>query len=103
MYVHSEFSCSPDGGPATVAHKEPTVHDVVAIETPDLGDRSYLVHDGRAAVMIDPQRDADRVAAAADAPGAQVAHVLETHIRTGRMTGGLALYWPHGRGLGMRS
>ena len=46
MYVHSEFSGSPDGGPATVAYKEPAVRDVVAIETPDLSDRSYLAHDG---------------------------------------------------------
>ncbi len=28
--------------------------DVVVIETPQLGDRSYLVHDGSVALVIDP-------------------------------------------------
>lgn len=28
--------------------------DVVVIETPQLGDRSYLVHDGTVALVIDP-------------------------------------------------
>jgi hydroxyacylglutathione hydrolase len=67
------------------------MHEVVAIETPGLGDRSYLVHDGRAAVVIDPQRDIDRVTAAAEAAGATVTHVLETHIHNDYVTGGLAL------------
>jgi hypothetical protein len=31
------------------------------ISTEDLGDRSYLVHDGTSAVVVDPQRDIDRV------------------------------------------
>jgi hydroxyacylglutathione hydrolase len=35
--------------------------EVVAIDTPALGDRSYLAHDGDVAVMVDPQRDIDRV------------------------------------------
>ena len=34
---------------------------VVPIETPTLGDRTYLVHDGEVAVVVDPQRDVDRV------------------------------------------
>ena len=42
--------------------------DVIVIETPQLGDRSYLVHDGSVALVIDPQRDTDRVEAAAAAP-----------------------------------
>ena len=37
--------------------------DVVVIETPQLGDRSYLIHDGAVALVIDPQRDIDRVEA----------------------------------------
>ncbi|HSO15431.1 MAG TPA: MBL fold metallo-hydrolase, partial [Arthrobacter sp.] len=39
--------------------------DVIVIETTQLGDRSYLVHDGTLALVIDPQRDTDRVEAAA--------------------------------------
>lgn len=31
---------------------------VVPLDTPTLGDRSYLVHDGDVAFVIDPQRDA---------------------------------------------
>jgi hypothetical protein len=34
---------------------------VITIETPSLGDRSYIAHDGTKALVIDPQRDIDRV------------------------------------------
>jgi hydroxyacylglutathione hydrolase len=34
---------------------------VLPVETASLGDRSYLVHDGELAVVVDPQRDIDRV------------------------------------------
>ena len=34
---------------------------VEIIETSSLGDRSYVVSDGETAVVIDPQRDIDRV------------------------------------------
>ena len=40
---------------------------VETIETPSLGDRSYLVHDGRVGLVVDPQRDVDRVQTVADA------------------------------------
>ena len=30
---------------------------VLVIDTPTLGDRSYLVHDGEVAFVVDPQRD----------------------------------------------
>jgi hypothetical protein len=39
--------------------------EIVAIETPSLGDRGYLATDGSVALVIDPQRDFDRVLAAA--------------------------------------
>ena len=35
--------------------------EIDVIETSSLGDRSYLAHDGEVAVVIDPQRDIDRV------------------------------------------
>ncbi len=35
--------------------------EILPIDTPTLGDRSYLVHDGEVAFVIDPQRDIDRV------------------------------------------
>jgi hydroxyacylglutathione hydrolase len=59
------------------------------VETPGLGDRSYIVTDGDVAVVIDPQRDIDRILeAVGDVP---VTHVLETHIHNDYVTGGLAL------------
>jgi glyoxylase-like metal-dependent hydrolase (beta-lactamase superfamily II) len=73
------------------------VHDVVTIETTGLGDRSYLVHDGEHAAVIDPQRDIDRVLAAAGAAAVSVTRVLETHIHNDYVTGGLALPAPRAR------
>ncbi|MFJ4029807.1 rhodanese-like domain-containing protein [Paenarthrobacter sp. NPDC089989] len=65
--------------------------DVVVIETPQLGDRSYLVHDGSLALVIDPQRDIDRVEAAALSAGVRITHVAETHLHNDYVTGGLVL------------
>ncbi|OBH88967.1 MBL fold metallo-hydrolase [Mycobacterium sp. E2989] len=63
--------------------------DVSVIETSGLGDRSYLVSDGEVAVVIDPQRDIDRVLELAG--DLRITHVLETHIHNDYVTGGLAL------------
>jgi hydroxyacylglutathione hydrolase len=65
--------------------------EVLPIETPSLGDRSYLVHDGAVALVIDPQRDIDRVLALAGERGVHVTHVAETHVHNDYVTGGLAL------------
>jgi hydroxyacylglutathione hydrolase len=65
--------------------------EVVTIQTPALGDRSYLIHDGIVAVVVDPQRDIGRMLAAAEACGVRITHVLETHIHNDYVTGGLAL------------
>ncbi|MFC5999326.1 rhodanese-like domain-containing protein [Quadrisphaera sp. GCM10027208] len=64
---------------------------IVPIDTPSLGDRSYLVHDGRVAFVVDPQRDFDRVLDAAREAGVTVTDVFETHIHNDYVTGGLAL------------
>jgi len=69
----------------------PTVVEVVPIETPGLGDRSYLVHDGQVGAVIDPQRDFDRVLDIAAAAGVRITHVAETHIHNDYVTGGLEL------------
>ena len=42
---------------------------VTPIDTPGLGDRTYLAHDGEVALVVDPQRDYDRVLEAAEAAG----------------------------------
>ena len=65
--------------------------EVLPIETPTLGDRSYLVHDGKSALVIDPQRDIDRVTALAAEAGVRVTHVAETHMHNDYVSGGLAL------------
>jgi hydroxyacylglutathione hydrolase len=65
--------------------------EVLPIETPSLGDRSYLVHDGNAAAVIDPQRDIDRVLALAEREHVRITHVAETHIHNDYISGGLAL------------
>ena len=62
---------------------------VSIIETSGLGDRSYVVTDGSTAVVIDPQRDIDRVLNAVG--DARITHVLETHIHNDYVTGGLEL------------
>ena len=64
---------------------------IVPIETPTLGDRSYLVHDGEVAFVVDPQRDIDRVLALLDEHRVQLTDVFETHIHNDYVTGGLAL------------
>lgn len=65
--------------------------DIITIETPELGDRSYIVHDGKGAVVIDPQRDIDRVLAITTSRNLQITHVLETHMHNDYVTGGLTL------------
>lgn len=64
---------------------------VHTLETASLGDRSYVVHDGVVAFVVDPQRDIDRVLAILAADGVRLTHVFETHIHNDYVTGGLAL------------
>jgi hydroxyacylglutathione hydrolase len=67
------------------------VIEIVTIETPSLGDRTYLVTDGVSALVIDPQRDIGRVLAVAATRGVEVTHVFETHLHNDYVSGGLAL------------
>lgn len=69
--------------------------EVVTIETPQLGDRTYLVHDGEVGIVIDPQRDTDRVDKAIADAGVRITHVAETHIHNDYLTGGLQLAGDH--------
>lgn len=64
---------------------------IITIETPTLGDRSYVVHDGEVAFVVDPQRDIDRVLAVLAEHDVQLTDVFETHIHNDYLTGGLAL------------
>lgn len=65
--------------------------DVTIIETSGLGDRSYLVTAEGVGVVVDPQRDIDRVLELVDKRGVRLTHVLETHIHNDYVTGGLEL------------
>nr|WP_088964755.1 MBL fold metallo-hydrolase [Micromonospora purpureochromogenes] len=65
--------------------------EVEVVETSSLGDRSYLAHDGQVAVVVDPQRDIDRVLALAGRLGVRITHVAETHLHNDYVSGGLAL------------
>jgi len=85
-------------GAAAIDVREPrdptttvTTPVIVPIDTPTLGDRSYLAHDGLVAVVIDPQRDIDRVLHIAAEEHVRITHVFETHIHNDYVTGGLAL------------
>jgi hydroxyacylglutathione hydrolase len=64
---------------------------LVVVETATLGDRTYLVHDGATAVVVDPQRDIDRVLYEAGRLGVRIAYVAETHLHNDYVSGGLAL------------
>ena len=65
--------------------------DVSIIETSGLGDRSYLVTHHGIAVVVDPQRDIDRVLTLAEKARVRITHVLETHLHNDYVTGGLEL------------
>jgi glyoxylase-like metal-dependent hydrolase (beta-lactamase superfamily II)/rhodanese-related sulfurtransferase len=64
---------------------------IVVLDTPNLGDRSYVVHLDGCAVVVDPQRDIDRVEAVLASEGLTVTHVVETHIHNDYVSGGLEL------------
>ncbi|MBO3743871.1 MBL fold metallo-hydrolase [Actinoplanes flavus] len=64
---------------------------VEVVQTSSLGDRSYLAHDGRVAIVVDPQRDIDRILALAGRLGVRITHVAETHVHNDYVSGGLAL------------
>jgi len=65
--------------------------DIIAVDTPTLGDRGYLATDGEVALVVDAQRDFDRMTALAAERGVAITHVLETHIHNDYVTGGYAL------------
>ncbi len=73
---------------AIAAPGRPLVVDFLAR---GLGDRSYLVVTGDRALMVDPQRDVEPYLVAAEAHGARLTHVLETHVHNDYVSGGLEL------------
>jgi hydroxyacylglutathione hydrolase len=69
---------------------------IINIDTPTLGDRSYLAHDGKTALVVDPQRDIDRVQQLLLQEGVELGAVVETHMHNDYVSGGLVLAKEHG-------
>jgi glyoxylase-like metal-dependent hydrolase (beta-lactamase superfamily II)/rhodanese-related sulfurtransferase len=65
--------------------------EIATIETPELGDRSYAIFTGAGAVVVDPQRDIDRVLSLLSDRGARLTHVVETHIHNDYVSGAAEL------------
>ncbi len=65
--------------------------EVVAYDADGLGDRSYLLHDGGKAFVVDPQRDPAPYIETASDLGVDIVLVLETHVHNDYVSGGLAL------------
>lgn len=67
-----------------------TIH-VLNIDTPTLGDRGYIAHDGKTALVVDPQRDIDRVEQVLADNSLTLGAVVETHMHNDYVSGGLVL------------
>ncbi len=65
--------------------------DVHVIDTAELGDRSYVVAEDGTAVVVDPQRDIDRIEQLLAEHQLTCAMVVETHIHNDYVTGGYQL------------
>jgi hydroxyacylglutathione hydrolase len=68
---------------------------IINLDTPTLGDRSYIVHDDKTALVVDPQRDIDRVEEILNSEGVKVGAVVETHMHNDYVSGGLVLALKH--------
>lgn len=65
--------------------------DPVALDTPSLGDRGYLLTDGEIAVAVDPPRDIDRALHWLAHAQVRLQAVVETHVHEDHVSGGLDL------------
>ena len=64
---------------------------IIEVNTPTLGDRGYIAHDGKIALVVDPQRDIDRIEKILEAEGLILGAVVETHMHNDYVSGGLVL------------
>jgi glyoxylase-like metal-dependent hydrolase (beta-lactamase superfamily II)/rhodanese-related sulfurtransferase len=65
--------------------------EIINIDTPTLGDRGYIAHDGKTALVVDPQRDIDRVEQVLANHSLELGAVVETHMHNDYVSGGLVL------------
>jgi hydroxyacylglutathione hydrolase len=64
---------------------------ILQINTPGLGDSSYVIHSAGEIAIIDPQRDLDRFREVVKAQRGRPVAVLETHLHNDYVSGGPAL------------
>lgn len=64
---------------------------VISLDTQTLGDRGYIAHDGKIALVVDPQRDIDRVEQVLSDNNVTLGAVVETHMHNDYVSGGLVL------------
>jgi glyoxylase-like metal-dependent hydrolase (beta-lactamase superfamily II)/rhodanese-related sulfurtransferase len=69
--------------------------EIITIETPTLGDRGYIAHDGKTALVVDPQRDIDRIEQVLSDHALELGAVVETHMHNDYVSGGLVLARKH--------
>ena len=69
---------------------------VVTIDVPTLGNRCHLVHDGRAAVVVDPPRITSDVERVAEREEVEIVAVADTHLHNDYVSGALGLARRHG-------
>jgi hydroxyacylglutathione hydrolase len=69
---------------------------IINLDTPTLGDRSYIAHNGRTALVVDPQRDIDRIEDILNSQGLSIGAVVETHMHNDYISGGLVLARKYG-------
>lgn len=65
--------------------------NIIPIDVPELGNRSYLIHDGRDAVLIDPSRRIQQIATIAQKEQVRIRAIFETHVHNDYITGGFSL------------
>jgi hydroxyacylglutathione hydrolase len=65
--------------------------DIETLVTTSLGNATHLIASDGEAVIVDPPRDAWRMAEAAAARGWRITHVLETHVHNDYLSGALEL------------
>lgn len=68
---------------------------IINIDTPTIGDRGYIAHDGKTALVVDPQRDIDRVEQVLTDHSLELGAVVETHMHNDYVSGGLVLARKH--------
>ena len=70
--------------------------DIETVVTASLGNATHLIAADREAIVVDPPRDAWRIAAVAADRGWRLTHVLETHVHNDYLSGALELRASHG-------